>query len=107
MKFDNLSEMIRGWIVGDFEPSLIRRDDIEIAIQRYKSGDSEPKHVHQIATEITVIASGEALLNGEVLKEGAIVTIEPGEAAEFKALTDVVTVVVKTPSIPNDKYLVE
>jgi hypothetical protein len=33
------------------------------------------------------------------------VTIEPGEATDFTALTDTTTVVVKMPSVKGDKYL--
>ena len=36
---------------------------------------------------------------------GDIIMIEPGEATDFEALSDVTTVVVKTPSVAGDKYL--
>ncbi len=39
-------------------------------------------------------------------KEGDILMINPGEATAFEAITDVVTVVIKTPSVRNDKVLV-
>ena len=39
-----------------------------------------------------------------VLEAGDIVLIEPGEDTDFEALTDVTTVVVKTPSVAGDKY---
>ena len=53
----NLDEMIGGWFVGDFEPSVIRTKDFEVAVKRYKAGDKEAKHMHKVATELTVIIS--------------------------------------------------
>lgn len=106
-RVSNLSGMIRGWYAGNFTPSVFRTDLFEAAVQRYKSGQTEPSHTHKIATEITVIVTGEASMNGVVYKEGDIVVINPGEITDFVALTDVVTAVVKVPSIPNDKYIIE
>ena len=100
-----LDDMIRGWFVGDFTPSVVRRDDFEVAIQRYKAGDKEKDHCHKVATEITVIASGTASINGEVFEEGTILKINPGEYSQFTAITDVTTVVVKFPSVMGDKYI--
>ena len=56
MKNHNIKDFVRGWFIGDFEPALVRSKDIEVAIQYYKAGDHEPKHVHKIAREITVVA---------------------------------------------------
>ena len=43
-------------------------------------------------------------MSGVMLNEGQIVTINPGEATDFMAITDVTTVVVKTPGVVNNKY---
>ncbi len=106
MKVYKHSDMNRGWFVGDFESAVFRSKDCEVALQKYKEGDSEPKHVHKVATELTLIASGKVLMNGIEYGEGDIVVMEPGDATDFKALTDVTNVVVKLPSLPSDKYLV-
>ncbi len=52
-----------------------------------------------------MIVSGEVRMLGRTWKAGDIITIEPGEATAFEALTDTVTVVVKLPSVAGDKYL--
>jgi quercetin dioxygenase-like cupin family protein len=44
-------------------------------------------------------------MNGREFAAGEIVLLEPGEAASFEALEDSVTVVVKSPSVPGDKFL--
>jgi len=102
-----LDDMVRGWIVGDFTPACRRTDACEVACQRYRAGDVEPLHVHRVATEITLVASGRARMNGRVLEPGDILVLEPGDPADFEALEDTITMVVKLPSVPGDKYLVD
>ena len=106
MKKHQISEFFRGWIVGDFEPTMIKNSDIEVAVQNYASGSIEPKHVHKIAREITVIVSGKARMGNDIYVKGDIVDIPPGHSTSFEALEDTTTVVIKTPSLPSDKYLV-
>lgn len=105
MKKSILNDFVRGWFVGGFEPSLYNTTDVEVAVQRFVKGDREPSHCHKIATEITVIVKGRARMNDEILEEGDIMTIPPGEYTDFEALADTVTTVVKLPGALNDKYL--
>lgn len=105
MKIDHLDAMVRGWFVGDFDPAVLKTGDCEVAVQRYRAGDYEPYHHHKVATEITVIVSGEAVMGGRTVRAGEIVTIPPGTSVNFTAVSDVTAVVVKTPSVKGDKYL--
>ncbi|MDB4056837.1 cupin domain-containing protein [Candidatus Thioglobus sp.] len=105
MKISNLKDMKKGWFVGSFEPTVLKTQDVEVAIKSYLKGELEERHHHKIATEITVILSGEVKMNNTKYKAGDIVTIMPLEATDFEALTDVQTVVVKHPGATNDKYL--
>ncbi len=98
--------MTKGWFVGNFEPTLYKTNDVEVAVKEYKAGDFEGKHFHKIATEITVVISGVVLMNGIEYKAGDIIIIEPNEVADFKALTNSKNVVVKLPGANNDKYIV-
>lgn len=107
MRKADLKEFIKGWFVGNFDPSLIKTNDVEVAIKKYKAGDNESAHYHKIATEITVIVSGEVEMNGIKYQADDIVVIEPLDTTDFKCLTDVVTVVVKYPGANDDKYLPE
>lgn len=105
MKIAKLEDMVKGWFVGNFNPSLLKTNEVEVAVKRYKKGDYEAKHYHKIATEITVIISGRVKMNGIEYKAGDIVTMEPNEATDFEALeNDTVNVVVKLPGANNDKY---
>lgn len=104
MKLFRLSDMTKGWFVGGFQPSVLRTDAAEVAVKTYSKGDYEARHYHKVAPEITAIVSGRVRMNGTEYGEGDIVLIEPGEATDFEALSDVTTVVVKLPSVAGDKY---
>lgn len=107
MKVAKLEDMVKGWFVGNFDPTLIKTNDVEVAVKEYKKGDYENKHYHKIATEITVIVSGKVRMNGIEYSKGDIIVIEPNEATDFEALEDTVNTVVKFPGASNDKYLGE
>ena len=102
-----LDSMVGGWFVGDFYPSILSSKEFEVAVKHYKEGDKESWHVHKVGTEITVILDGKVKMMDKIYKNGDIILLEPGNGTSFEALTDVKTVVVKTPSAIDDKYLKE
>lgn len=106
MTVNKLSEFIKGWVVGNFEPSLFQTDEFEVAVKNYKAGDYEESHFHNIATEWTIICKGKVEMNGKEFIEGDVITIQPGEATDFKVIEDTITTVIKIPCVSGDKYLV-
>lgn len=104
MKKAHLNDMVKGWFVGSFQPTILDTHDVEVAVKYYKKGDREGLHHHRVATEITVICSGRVRMNSNEYCEGDIVLIEPFEATDFEALEDTITTVVKYPGASNDKY---
>lgn len=104
MRIFRLEDMTRGWFVGRFSPTALTCDGAEVAVQSYAAGAREARHLHKVATEVTLILSGEARMNGTLYGSGDIVVIDPGEPMDFEALTDVTTVVVKSPCVFGDKY---
>lgn len=105
MKTSKLNDMVKGWFVGDFNPTLKKTNSMEVAVKEYKKGDYEPQHYHKIAEEITVIISGKVKMNGIEYSKGDIIIVEPNEATDFEVLEDTVNAVVKYPSAKNDKFL--
>lgn len=105
MKRYRLEDMTKGWFVGNFLPTLVATNAVEVAVKKYKAGEHEEKHYHKLATEITVITDGEVVMNGTTYVSGDIVVIEPLTATDFRAVTDVTTTVVKIPGASNDKYM--
>ena len=105
MKTAKLENMVKGWFIGKFEPSLLKTNDVEVAVKSYKKGDYEARHHHKIATEFTCIISGRVKMNGIEYEAGNIVVMEPNESTDFECLEDNTTnVVVKLPGANNDKY---
>lgn len=105
MKTSKLENMVRGWFIGNFDPSIIKTNNVEVGVKEYKKGDYEEIHYHKVATEVTVIISGRVLMNGVEYSSGDIIVIEPNESTDFEALEDSVNVVVKYPGASDDKYL--
>lgn len=99
-----LQTMVGGWFVGDFSPAALNTRACEVACKTYQKGDREPRHLHRVATEVTLILNGRARMCGRVCEPGDILVLEPGEATDFEALDDLMTVVVKLPSVKGDKY---
>ena len=107
MQVFNLSDMVKGWFIGDFEPTLLHTTDFEVAVKRYKKGDSESRHLHKLAVEYTVIIAGEVIMNNIKYKADDIIKIDRNESTDFFLIIYAVTVVVKAPSCKNDKYAVD
>lgn len=104
MNLYNLKDFIKGWFIGFFDNSIVKTNNFEIAIKKYKTGDSETTHLHKIATEYTVIISGKVLMNNQKFISGDIIEISPNESTDFYCLKDTVTCVIKIPSLDNDKF---
>ena len=100
-----LNDMIKGWFIGNFEPSLFRTEAVEVAVKTYNPGEFEEEHYHKIGTEFTVVVEGMIELNDIQYTVNDIVKIGPGESAKFKSITKSITVVVKIPGVINDKFL--
>lgn len=107
MHLSRLPEYVGGWFLGDFTPTLERNPHVEVCVKRYAAGTIEAVHYQRISTEHTLIISGLCRLGGVELGPDDIATIPPGEPAGFEALTDVILVAVKMPSLPDDKFFGE
>jgi quercetin dioxygenase-like cupin family protein len=104
MKTANINDMVRGWFIGNFEPSVLRTKDFEVGILSHKKGEIWPEHYHKIATEYNVLISGKMLIKNTIIDPGTIFIFEPGETADPQFLEDCNVLVVKTPSVIGDKY---
>ena len=105
MEVHKLNDMIKGWFIGNFEPSLYKTNDVEVGVKKYVAGEYENRHHHKIATEYTVVIAGEIEMLGKRFYDGDIIILKPYESTDFKAISDATTLVVKIPGASNDKYL--
>ncbi len=104
MRHGRLDDMIKGWFVGQFSPTLLATEACEVAVKHYKAGEHEGLHHHRVATEVTLVLSGRVWMAGREWEAGDIIVLEPHEASEFTAITDATNVVVKVPGARDDKY---
>ena len=96
----------RGWFVGGFERAVLKTTDVEVAYQINYKGEKHPAHIHKIATEVNLILSGHVIMSGQHIRAGEGIIFNPGDVCECEYLEDTYTLVVKTPSLPNDKYYI-
>ena len=99
-------DMIGGWFVGDFEPSAYKTKDFEVGFKHHPKGEVWDNHYHKVATEVNYLIKGKMNLSGTYLEEGDIFVIHPGEVAIPEFLEDCEIIVIKTPSVIGDKYIV-
>lgn len=105
MKTWKLDQFYKGWIYGAFQPSIHFDKNTEVGIHYYKQGEVAPPHYHKKATEINIIISGKLIENEVVFRAQDIFVLSPGELSDTEFLEDTVIVVIKTPSVPGDKYV--
>lgn len=105
MRTLNLKEhFINGWVVGDFAPSLINSRDVEVGVHFLTKGTRGDGHYHKVATEYNFITSGKVLIQGKVLVAGDAFVFEKLDKSELEFLEDTSLVVIKIPSVKNDKH---
>ena len=107
MIIGQLSNMFRGWFIGNFEPAIFKSKDFEVGILFHPKGEKWSKHYHKESVEINVLITGQMIINGKLLSAGNIFLIEKNEIADPEFLEDCTIVCLKTPSIPGDKYEVK
>lgn len=92
----------RGWFIGNFAGAVHQTKDFEVCYQNNPRSRPD-SHIHNEITEITLVISGRALVNGEIFSAGDIHIIYPGEPCQIEYLEQTEVVTIKTPSIPSDK----
>ena len=106
MELSRIDDYKLGWFVGNFEPTILASSEFEIGVKFFHKGDTEPFQFQKSSVELTVIVSGFVRIGNLNLSQGDILKIEPGEIANFEALSDGALVCVKSPSNPADKVVV-
>ena len=104
MKKHKLADFWRGWFIGNFEPTVLKTEQFEVAMLLHPKGEKWPKHYHKIGTEYNLLIKGHMIIQGQEMHEGDIFILEPNEVADPEFLEDCLLLCIKTPSIPGDKY---
>jgi len=106
MQVKRIEDMVGGWFVGNFLPTIYTTEAVEVGYKVHPAGEKWPKHYHKISVEITYLIRGKMMIQGRELTSGDIFTIFPYEVANPVFLEDCEVVIIKTPSVVNDKYTV-
>lgn len=106
-KISNLSQYTRGWLVGDFEPSMFKRKNVEIAVMKHKANEETIPHKHMLSNEYNLIIQGKVNISGLILKEDDIFIYEPGEISDVNFITDTILLVFRDGSYPSDKTIIK
>lgn len=107
MNVIKLNTMKNGWFIGNFEPSVLKTETFEIGIMSHQKGENWPVHYHAQAEEYNVLLEGKMIIQNTELNAGDIFIISKMEIADPVFLEDCRVLVVKVPSVPGDKILVE
>lgn len=104
MEVLKLTDFTRGWIIGNFEPSLLKTRDFEVGVLIHKKHEVWPKHYHKVGTEYNVLISGSMTIANTTISPGDVFVFNPMDVADPVFHEDCIVVCVKVPSMPGDKY---
>ena len=97
-----LSDTTRGWVIGDFEPSLLKTKDFEVGILTHLKGEQWNAHYHKEGTEYNILIKGSMNVCDTELITGDTFN----EVADPTFYEDCTIVCIKVPGDSKDKYLV-
>lgn len=98
-----LKDFTKGWILGQFEPSLAKTD-FEVGLRWNNEGDKEDRHYHKEVTEYVAFAGGMHRLGRDIYKDGDVLIIYPYMSTDYECIEPGYCLTVKDKSIPTDKF---
>ena len=105
MKVYSLDDMVRGWFVGDFSPAIVTTPFFELGVLTRKKGENCHNHIHISSTEVNVLLDGKMTLNGTDLKQNDVFILDKNEESDATFHEDCRILVLRVPSITNDKVI--
>lgn len=105
--FYNLRDFQRGWVVGNFDPSIEKIEGCEVSIMHHKMGEETTPHLHTSSREINIVISGELLVDNKTITSNEIFTYNANEISNVEFLSDAILCIIRVPSAPYDKIIIE
>ena len=106
MKLFDPKDYQGGWFIGDFEPSIWRTSAYEVGYKHHTAGEPWPTHYHEHMDELTFLLSGTMIRQGQTMTGPVIFELSRGEIADPVFVTDCTIFIIKAPSVPGDKVVV-
>ena len=103
----------KGWQIGSFfgEGHPCKTDKVELQYKEHVIGDTEKAHYHKEKIELIIMIEGSAKynVNGKdvLLENGNFLFVDVNNIIRGEFLQPSKIFIVHTPSLPNDKTLVE
>ena len=102
----DVADFTRGWFIGDFQPSIIKTSEFEVAKLSHKKNEKWGFHYHSLATEINVLLKGSMTINGMDVSTNSIFICDKNQVACPIFNEDCDILCIKVPSKPDDKYII-
>ena len=102
----NISDYLRGWIIGNFEPSIKKETRFEIGLLTHLKMEKWPFHYHKESIEINILIEGKMIINNIEINKGNIFIFNKNIIACPLFLEDCKILCIKIPSVPGDKYII-
>jgi dTDP-glucose pyrophosphorylase len=101
-----IDNYVRGWLIGDFTPSILRTSEYEVGFSRHKGGEHWGFHYHHELDEYNILISGKMMINNQIIHAGEYFMIPKDVIACPKFLEDCTILCLKSPSKPKDKIII-
>ena len=85
---------------------MVKLKNFEICIANHKKNEKTYKHFHKSSTEYNIVLDGNLIVNGKKLKKNDIFIYYKKEISDVKFLSNVRLLVVRIPSSPKDKVII-
>lgn len=102
----DVESFVRGWFVGNFEPTLFRTTEFEVGINKHKKGKFCAYHYHKITPEYNILLEGSVTINDKIIQRGEIFTIPIMQISCPIFHEDCKILCIKIGSEPSDKYII-
>jgi quercetin dioxygenase-like cupin family protein len=107
MEKHKIEDFKGGWFIGNFIPSSHITKDFEVCYKKHFQGEKWPVHYHKESKEINYLVRGKMKIQNQIIEQGDIFILHPYEVADPVFLEDCEVLIVKTPSVPGDKYEID
>jgi hypothetical protein len=104
--FDNTENYDRGWLIGNFNPSLSRQVNFEICIANHSKDSKSQPHYHTRSTEYNIVLTGKVIVNDTECLKNDIFIYEMYEVSNVKFIEDTTLLIIRIPSAPDDKVII-
>jgi dTDP-glucose pyrophosphorylase len=102
----DLSNYVRGWLIGDFEPSIKKTTEFEIGFEYYKKDQKCAFHYHSETKEINILISGVMIINNIPIYKDTIFILEKNMICCPLFIQNCIILSIKLPSLPKDKFII-